>query len=77
MNFLSLLILSAKMKSVLNDDDLSEVASEILAANEVDFDVQPEPNNLIRQKISSLNDVRQKLQELKSIVNSYEVSLLI
>lgn len=62
----------SKKKSVLNEDDLSEVASEVLAASEFDEqDIQSEPKN-IRQEISSLDEVRQKLQELKSIVNSYE-----
>lgn len=65
------------MRSVLNDDDLSEVASEVLAAavNENGEDKASSTVN-IEHKIDRLHDVRERLQELRSIVNDYEVSFV-
>lgn len=66
--------LLANMRSVLNDDDLSEVASEVLAAAEVEDDGASSATD-IEHKIDRLNDVRERLQELRSIVTEYEVKM--
>lgn len=59
------------MKPALNDDDLSEMASEVLAAAAAaENDME---SNKRSHKIEKLNDVRDRLKELKGIVSSYEV----
>jgi len=63
------------MKAILNDDDLSEVASEFLisaTATEDDDDDTTDPRG-IEHKINKLKDVRERLHELRSIVSNYEV----
>lgn len=62
------------MKTVLNDDDLSEVASEVLAAA-TDDDIESNNGRGFENKIDKLNDVRDRLQELRGIVSNYEVCL--
>ena len=60
------------MKTVLNDDDLSEVASEVLAAA-TDDDIESNNGKNFGSKIDKLNNVRERLQELRGIVSNYEV----
>ena len=64
------------MKTVLNDDDLSEVASEVLAAA-TDDDIEENNGTGFENKIDKLNDVRERLQELRGIVSNYEVCVSI
>lgn len=66
--------ISAKMGSNLNQDDLADVAAEV-AAVAASFNRQDENVNEmnINEKITKLNDVRQRLSELKSLVADYEV----
>ena len=64
------------MKAVLNDDDLSEVASEFFAVATDDDDERDSNTSKTKsfeQKINKLNDVRERLQELRGIVSNYEV----
>ena len=65
----------ANMKTILNDDDLSEVASEFLAAA-TDDEVESNNGGGFEKKIDKLNDVRDRLQELRGIVSNYEVRSL-
>ena len=55
-------------------NEFAEVAAEVAA---VAASVQDDPNNTsdmnINEKITKLNDVRQRLGQLKSLVSDYEV----
>ena len=65
------------MMTTLNQDDLSEVASELLATpldDSIDLEHEQDFDNLeANEKIDKLNDVRQRLHELRTIVSDYEV----
>ena len=63
------------MGSGLNQDDLVDVAAEVaaVAASFTSQDDNSVNEMNINEKITKLNDVRQRLSELKSLVADYEV----
>lgn len=61
------------MVAQLNQDTTKEAASEMQSVDNDINDEDDEDNMDVGEKIDRLNDVRERLHELRSIVAEYEV----